>query len=128
MTMVAVGLRNGWNDESGTTAVEFAIVAPVFILLSIGLIYLCLGLYAVGSLQYAVEEAARCKSVKTTVCPDSSSTVSYAKSNYYGAGTAPSFSYAASGCGNTVSAALSYVVDLGLTKVTVPLAASACFP
>jgi Flp pilus assembly protein TadG len=128
MTMPNFGPAAAWGDESGTTAVEFAIVAPIFILLSIGLIYLCLGLYAVSSLQYAAEEGARCASVKTTVCADSASTVSYAKSHYYGAGTAPSFSYSATGCGHTVSATLSYVVDLGLTKVTVPLSASACFP
>jgi Flp pilus assembly protein TadG len=128
MTMPNFSPAAAWNNESATTAVEFAIVAPVFILLSIGVIYLCLGLYAVGSLQYAVEEAARCASVKTTICTNSASIVSYAKNHFYGAGTAPSFSNAASGCGHSVSATLSYVVDLGLTAITVPLSASACFP
>ena len=107
---------------------EFAIIAPLFILLTVGLIYVCFGLYVVGSLQYAVEEGARCASVKATVCPDSSSTVSYAKSHYHGTSTTPTFTYAASGCGHTVSASLNYVVDFGLTQMTVPITASACFP
>jgi hypothetical protein len=43
MTMPNFSPAAAWNNESATTAVEFAIVAPVFILLSIGVIYLCLG-------------------------------------------------------------------------------------
>jgi Flp pilus assembly protein TadG len=120
----ATALRN----DCGTTAVEFAIIAPVFIALSVGVIFLCFGLYVVGSLQYAVEEAARCASVKKTVCSDSGTTATYARSHYYGTGPTPSFTYSASGCGNTVTATLNYVIDLGLSKVTVPLTASGCFP
>jgi hypothetical protein len=93
-----------------------------------GVIYLCLGLYAVGSLQYAVEAGARCASVQTTVCTSSATIVGYAQSHYYGAAGTPKFSYAANGCGHSVSATLNFVVDLGLTAVTVPLSASACFP
>jgi Flp pilus assembly protein TadG len=55
------------NDQ-GTTAVEFAIVAPVLIALLVGTIALCVGLFLIGSLHYAVEEGARCASVKTTIC------------------------------------------------------------
>ncbi|WP_366408128.1 TadE/TadG family type IV pilus assembly protein [Nitrobacter sp. 62-13] len=43
-----------WHDERGTTAVEFAIVAPVFIALLIGTFALCIALFLVGSLHYAV--------------------------------------------------------------------------
>ncbi|WGR90826.1 pilus assembly protein (plasmid) [Bradyrhizobium sp. ISRA443] len=51
--------------ETGKTVVEFAIVAPVPVALLIGTLTLCLGLLLIGSLHYAVEEAARCASVKT---------------------------------------------------------------
>lgn len=53
------------GDERGTTAIEFAIVGPVFILPVIGILYLCMCLSVVGSMHYAVEEGARCASVRT---------------------------------------------------------------
>ncbi len=114
-------------DDRGTTAVEFAIVAPVFILLLVGAIYLCLALFLVGSVHYAVEEGARCASVKTSICTDATSILSYTENHYFGP-SAPNFTYAAAACGSSVSASLSYVVNLGITEVTVPVKASACFP
>lgn len=116
-----------WIDDCGTTAVEFAMVAPVFILLLVGAICLSLALFLVGSLHYAVEEGARCASVKTSVCTNSTTIVSYTQGQYFGP-SAPSFTYAAAACGNSVSASINYVVNLGITKVTVPVTASACFP
>ena len=131
--MDAIGLImrnkiNAWNDERGTTMVEFAIVAPVFIVLVIGIIYMCVGLFTVGSLHYAVEEGARCASVKSTVCTDAVSTIAYSKSHYFGPGTSPTFTYAAKTCGKSVSASLTYVMNLGLKQLTIPVSASACFP
>jgi len=117
-----------WADEQGTTAVEFAIVAPVFILLVIGLMYSCLALFAVGSLHYAVEEGARCASVRTTVCDNAGTTLSYTKAHYYGPSAAPTFSYVVASCGYSVSGSTNYPMNLGLAKFTVPISATACFP
>jgi Flp pilus assembly protein TadG len=117
-----------WNDQRGATAVEFAIVGPVFITLVIGILYMCMGLLVVGSLHYAVEEGARCASVRTTVCSDATTTVSYAQSRYFGPSSAPTFTYAVAACGNSVSGSINYVVDLGLEQITVPISATACFP
>jgi TadE-like protein len=122
-------LRTGaWHDTRGTAAVEFALVAPVFIVLVVGTFYLCLCLFLTGSLHYAVEQAARCASVKTTVCTDSSSIVSYAQSSYFGPGGTPNFTYAAAACGNSVSASMSYVLSTGFHQFTIPVSATACFP
>ena len=117
-----------WTDERGTTAIEFAIVAPVFISFVVGILYVCMGLFLIGSLHYAVEEGARCASVRTTVCSDKTTTESYTKSRYFGPSSSPTFTYAAAACGNSVSASVNYVMNLGLTQVTVPLSATACFP
>lgn len=122
-----IGTFGAWNDERGTTAVEFAIVGPVFIALIIGMLYSCWCLFAFGSLHYAVQQGARCASVKSTVCSDATSTVAYAKAQYFGP-SVPTFAYASTACGNAVSGTLNYVVRLGLTEVSVPLAATACFP
>ena len=118
---------NAWGDERGTTAVEFAIVGPLFIALLIGALYLCLTLFLVGSLHYAVEEGARCASVRTTVCSDEATIVSYAQSRYLGP-SSPTFTYAAAACGNSVSGSINYAIDLGLRQVIVPVTATACFP
>ena len=120
--------KKAWADKQGTTAVEFAIVAPVFILLVIGLMCSCLALFAVGSLHYAVEEGARCASVRTTVCTDATTTLSYTKDHYYGPSASPTFSYATAACGNSVSGSTNYAMNLGLTNFTVPISATACFP
>ena len=118
----------GWGtDERGTTAVEFAIVGPLFIGVVIGILYLCMGLFALGSMHYAVKEGARCASVRTTVCSDATTTVSYTKSRYFGPGS-PTFTYASAACGNSVSGSVDYVMELLLEQVTVPIKATACFP
>jgi hypothetical protein len=120
---------NAWNDERGTTAVEFAIVSPVFILMVIGILYMSIGLFTVGSLHYAVEEGARCASVKTTVCPDGPTTITYTQSRYFGPGTTPNFVYnGAAACGHSVSVSQNYVMNLGVTQLTVPISAVACYP
>ena len=116
------------SNERGTAAVEFACIAPVFIVLVVGTFYLCLCLFLTGSLHYAVEQAARCASVKTTECTDSTTIISYAQSNYFGPGGTPNFTYTSASCGNSVSASVTYVLDTGLAHFTIPVSATACFP
>jgi Flp pilus assembly protein TadG len=115
------------NDQ-GTTAVEFAIVAPVFIALLIGTLTLCVGLFLIGSLHYAVEEGARCASVKTTICSNAATTVAYAQNHYFGPNVSPTFTYAAAACGNSVSASINYSMNVGFKTFVLPISATACFP
>jgi hypothetical protein len=117
-----------WQDCRGTTAVEFAIVVPAFIALLVGTIYLCLGLFLAGSLEFAAVEGARCVSVNTTVCTDASATVSYTQSRYFGPYSSPTFTYAAAACGNSVTGSANFVANLGFKTVTIPITLSACFP
>jgi Flp pilus assembly protein TadG len=102
------------DSTSGTTAVEFALVAPVLILLTVGIFCLCIALFVAGSMTYAVEH-------------DAGATIAYTQSRYFAPG-APAFTYAAGPCGNAVSASLNYVMNLGLTSVVVPISATACYP
>lgn len=115
-------------DRQGTTAVEFAIIAPVFIALIIGTITLSIGLFLIGSLHYAVEDGARCASVKTTICSDAATTVAYTQSRYFGPNVSPTFTYAAAACGNSVSASINYSMNVGFRTFLVPISATACFP
>jgi TadE-like protein len=117
------------SNERGTSAIEFAIVGPVFIFLLIGIFYLCMGLAVAGSLHYAVEEGARCASVRITVCSDNDTTIAYTKQHYFGPSSLPIFVYnPGAACGHSVTASINYVVDLGLKQITVPISAAACFP
>jgi len=120
------------RDERGTTAVEFAIVAPVLIALLVGILSLCVGLFLSGSLHYAVQEGARCASVKAACqvngSPDAAATVTYTQNHYFGPNVPPTFTYAAAACGNSVSASINYSMNLWFQTLTVPFSATACFP
>ncbi len=122
------GGKSLYVDEHGTTAVEFAIIAPIFIALVVGLLYLCMGLFVIGSLHYAVEEGARCASVRTAVCKDSSTIISYATSRYFGPTSQPNFSYQSASCGNAVTGSINYQLSFLFGQVTIPFSATACFP
>ena len=126
--MVQISLKSLGRDQRGTTAVEFAIIAPVLILLLIGTIAVCFALYLVGSLHFAVEDGARCASVKTTICADAATTVAYTQSRYLGPNVSPTFTYAAAACGNSVTGSITYTMDVGLRQFVIPISATACFP
>jgi Flp pilus assembly protein TadG len=115
-------------DLQGTTAVEFAIVAPVFIALLVGTLALCIALFLIGSLHFAVEDGARCASVKTTICSDGPTTIAYTQSRYFGPNVSPTFVYAAAPCGNSVTATISYSMNVGFRTLLIPISATACFP
>jgi Flp pilus assembly pilin Flp len=121
-------VRSLCRSEDGTTAVEFAIIAPVFILLLLGTIGLCFALFLIGSLHYAVEDGARCASVKTTICSDSATTIAYTQSRYLGPNVSPTFTYASAACGNSVSGSISYSMNIGFRTFVIPISATACFP
>jgi Flp pilus assembly protein TadG len=126
--IVRIPLKSLGRDQRGTTAVEFAIIAPVFILLLIGTIAVCLALYLIGSLHFAVEDGARCASVKTTICADAATTVAYTQSRYLGPNVSPTFTYAAAACGNSVTGSITYTMDVGFKQFVIPISATACFP
>jgi len=122
-------LKSIYRNQEGTTAVEFAIIAPVFLLLILGTIGLCFALFLVGSLHFAVEDGARCASVKTTICSDPATTIAYTQSRYMGPNVSPTFTYTAGApCGNSVSANVTYSMNIGFRTFVIPISATACFP
>jgi Flp pilus assembly protein TadG len=121
-------LKSFRPDQQGTTAVEFAIIAPVFIAMLVGTMTLSIGLFLIGSLHFAVEDGARCASVKTTICSDAATTVAYTQSRYFGPAVSPTFTYAAAACGNSVSGSISYSMNVGFKTFVIPISATACFP
>jgi Flp pilus assembly protein TadG len=118
----------GFADDRGTTAIEFAIIAPVMIMLLVGIASLSLMLFALGSMHFAVEDAARCASARPTQCSTPAAIIAYAKTRYAGALASPLFTFAEASCGNRVTATVTFTFDVGMYRRSVPLAATACFP
>jgi Flp pilus assembly protein TadG len=107
--------------------VEFGIIAPAFLLLLFGAIECGQMLWTQSSLQFAVEQAARCAVVNKTQCGTPSQIESYAASMVYGQSLSSSvFSATSAGCGTQVTASLPFTVLV--IPITVTLAASSCRP
>jgi Flp pilus assembly protein TadG len=66
------------RDERGATAVEFALLSPFLIALFFGIFEFGRALWIQGILDYAVEQAARCEAVNTTLCGTASATETFA--------------------------------------------------
>lgn len=123
------------DDERGASTVEFVLVLPILLLLTLGTINLCLMLFAVSSLHHSVEEAARCASIKTAVCSDVATTRTYAQVRYTGAklssmNVTPTLSTTCGTgvSGNQVVATGNFSMKTGLRTFSVPLSATACYP
>lgn len=113
--------------ESGSAAVEAAVVLPAFILLLVGILSACIAVFAAASLHFAVEGAARCYSVNSSQCSTAAAAMAYAQGLYQGPGR-PTFVASTPSCGHQVSGSLNYVLDAILQQWTIPLSATACFP
>ena len=120
-----------WRDERGATALEFAILAPVFFLLIFGIIAFGLLFWTQVGLQHGAEMAARCASINTTLCPNSnpSAITGYATNQALGLSLpASTYSYSTQACGNQVSATYTFVFLEILNFSPLTLTAQACFP
>ena len=118
------------RDERGTTAVEFAITAPLFFMILLGIIEAGLLLWTQAGMQHAAAMAARCATVNATTCGTTSATQNFAVQQAFGLSLAPSvFSVTTPACGNQVSATYTYqfiASYFGTPSLT--LSAQSCFP
>ena len=123
-----------WRNRRGAAAVEFAMLAPVFLMMLIGTVMMAMMFFTNSSLHFAVQAAARCVSVKTTVCTNAATTLAFAASNYFGASTAPTFTCTGrvcggtAACGNKVTGQISFTFEVGMARYVTPLRADACYP
>jgi len=128
MTALVRRIRRALPDRSGTAAVEFAMVLPAFVVLIVGAIWTAQLLYAASSLRYAVEAAARCAAINTTTCSSNATTQTYASGKYFGPGyPAPTFVASSAACGQNVTGTATFTLNTGVTSISIPLSASACF-
>lgn len=123
------------KDECGSGAVEFVLVLPIAILLTIGAIYLSMMLFATSSLHFAVEDTARCLSIKKTVCTNASSAQTYALTRYAGPKFTPALAASdfvvttGTNCGNKVEVINKpFALRTGFRTLSVNISARSCFP
>lgn len=68
------------RSRDGAVAVEAAFVLPVLLLTLLGTVEVSRALSTRSALQFAVEEAARCAAVQTSVCSGAAATQAFAAS------------------------------------------------
>lgn len=118
-----------WADRRGATAVEFAMLLPVFLPLLFGVIQFGQMFWTQTAMQHAVEMAARCATINSTTCGTASATQTYAAAQAYGL-TLPTGTFTAStaACGNEVVASYSFPFVTTWFPATINLTAQSCYP
>src|SRR5204863_9405375 len=91
------------RDESGASALEFAMIAPVFFLFIFGIVEAGMLFWTQTGMQHGAEMAARCATINSTLCPNPTAITSYATQQSFGL-TLPTstFTYSTPACGNQV--------------------------
>lgn len=103
--------------------------APVFFLFIFGIIEFGLLFWTQLGLQHGAELAARCATVNSTLCPNSSAITGYAAQQAFGLGLpSQTFTYSTPACGNQVSASYAFQFPQVLNLSPLTLTAQACFP
>ena len=119
------------QDQRGTSAIEFALTAPVFFLFIFGIMVCGLLFWTQIALQHGTEMAARCASINGTLCPTSDPTAisNYATQQTLGLNPPVStFTYSTPACGNQVSASYTFQLTEFLSLSPLTLTAKACYP
>jgi Flp pilus assembly protein TadG len=125
-----MSIRRMLGNARGSTAVEFAAVAPLFFMLICGVIEGALLVWTQVGLQHGAQAAARCATVNPTTCGTSASIQNYAAQQAFGLNVATStFSFSVAACGNQVSANYSFGFFSGYFGMpSLALAARSCYP
>lgn len=120
-----------WFDQQGASAVEFALLAPVFFLLIFGIIGFGLAFWTQIGMQHGAEMAARCASINSTLCPNGNpgAITNYAMQQTLGLSLpASTFTYSTPACGNQVNGNYTFQFPDILNLGPLTLTAQACFP
>jgi hypothetical protein len=130
------------REERAASAVEFALIIPVALILILSLLHMSAVVYAANNLHFATEETARCLAVSANnpagtsglPCPPNPTAAqvqSYGAARYVGPNISATFTLGAtSACANTkqLSASGTYNMAMGFVSFPIPLSASACYP
>ncbi len=122
-------MRSFVRNSDGASALEFALLSPVFFALFAGLFEVGLLLWTQVALQKGVEAAARCASINQTLCASTSQVKAYAVAQSVGISPpTTAFSIATPACGSQVTASYPYTFFFGYFTSSITLTAGSCFP
>jgi Flp pilus assembly protein TadG len=129
MQRIGRRLRALVRDRRANTAVEFALTAPALFLFMFGIIEVGYALWIQNALDYSVAAAARCASLRGSLCTGSPSLVTSYAANESGASlNSSAFTYnSGSVCGCQVSGNYTIALDIPWTALSVNLSSQACF-
>jgi Flp pilus assembly protein TadG len=118
------------SQESGATAIEFALTLPIFAFILLALVEGGLLMWTQLGLQNGVEKAARCASINKMLCGSAGDVKAYAAKHAYGVNLPiTAFALTNEACGNKVSANFQYKFLSSVFHVpSLTLKAKACFP
>jgi Flp pilus assembly protein TadG len=131
VTLAKMKLAKIWRDQQGASAVEFALIAPVFFLFIFGIVACGLLFWTQIGMQHGAEMAARCASINGTLCPSSNpgAITGYAMQQTLGLSLpASTFTYSTPACGNQVNASYAFQFPDILNLAPLTLTAQSCFP
>jgi Flp pilus assembly protein TadG len=116
--------------QRGATAAEFALVVPLVIALTLGVINVSLLVFTNSALYFATDDTARYSSIHNSC--NNTAAQSHGASAYVGPGTSVSFtcvttSAACSG-GSYVTGTTSFTFFTGLTSTPLTLSSTSCYP
>jgi Flp pilus assembly pilin Flp len=115
-------VREFVRDEKGVSAVELAILAPVFLSLLFGVIQCGLLIFTQASLHYTVQKAVRCAALKgMSHCPTPAN-------HYIGLGAPKFITPPQQECGQILTATVTYTLNVIIYKKDLLLSATSCFP
>lgn len=117
-------------DCRGGVAVEFALIAPMLLLLLFGIVEFGRLVWTQAALHSAVEAAARCAAIDAIDCGSASAVQAYAVRQAAGLNLASSvFSLATPACGAEVTASYPFQFVVGqIFPYAITLTAQSCFP
>lgn len=130
-------MTGGWRKwgrkgagERGSVAVEYGIILPVLLMLTLGIIDMGRLIWTQTTLDRAVEAAARCGAVNAIECGTVAQLQSYAVGEAYGLTIqASDFTVSTEACGVQVAARYPFRIVIPWVDVTqLTLTATACYP
>lgn len=117
------------SDRRGSIAAEFALVIPLLLLMSFGIIEFGRTMWVRNSLQSAVEDAARCYALKRPECATAADVEIYAASKAMGVPvTGDAFEATVVACGKRVTATYPFASVVPVIPLDYTIYASACRP
>jgi Flp pilus assembly protein TadG len=116
---------------AGSSAVELAILLPIFLTFVLGIFEVSRALWTQSTLQYAVEAAARCYALAISSCNSASATKTYTTTQAAGLTISSSeVSVSTPSCGYKVSVSHTFdpIVPQLVPGLSITLSAQSCHP